>query len=514
MEIDDEEKERRNRVSRQRFGMIETNFNYEPKFEKYLLTEADCTDYFERQFFHVYRDRMAALLPEIESAAREDNIINDSSIRIEPLSNTDVDRPALIAGVIIKHMTNQPTVLKGFDEPGEDEEGNEDKAVLPLVDEEDGSLASDTDRLDLEDDQKQLVSLIGKIQHQTYTSGMVIGVWGRKRENSHFLVDRVIFPKLRPYLERPILDNDLYIILASGLSVTCSNLDIINGMASFSNALRHAPFHGNVARIVFAGDLSTTFCECEKCRKVSINNVMPLGTSLDPVKDPKILEVIEAIERNFTHYDIDLMPGANDPASLMLPQQPLPPAITERYVPEDKRQPEDNMAGAEEEEDDDADDDEEMKEVGDENVEVISPATNRHVNTVTNPYCFNVQGFQIHGTSGQNVEGILKRTVRGRSVMEVMEQILRLGHLVPTAPDSIDCYPYSTTSKTSDPFIFEQLPHVFFAGNQRHFSTKTVDFGNDRKVCLVSIPRHTETRSFVAVNLRTLNAFELSMRKE
>ena len=52
--------------------------------------------------------------------------------------------------------------------------------------------------------------------------------------------------------------------------------------------------------------------------------------------------------------------------------------------------------------------------------------------------------------------------------VELLESVLRWGHLAPTAPDTLSTYPFSD----GDPFIIDAAPHVLFAGNQPEFATK------------------------------------------
>ena len=52
--------------------------------------------------------------------------------------------------------------------------------------------------------------------------------------------------------------------------------------------------------------------------------------------------------------------------------------------------------------------------------------------------------------------------------VELLETVLKWGHLAPTAPDTLATYPFSE----SDPFILDAAPHVLFAGNQPEFATK------------------------------------------
>lgn len=84
-----------------------------------------------------------------------------------------------------------------------------------------------------------------------------------------------------------------------------------------------------------------------------------------------------------------------------------------------------------------------------------------------------------------------------------MEYTLECGHLAPTAPDSLGCFPYYKT----DPFIMPQDrgPHVYFAGSQQTYSCKTIEHQSGRSVVIISVPSFHSTQTAVMVNLRDLS---------
>ncbi len=72
----------------------------------------------------------------------------------------------------------------------------------------------------------------------------------------------------------------------------------------------------------------------------------------------------------------------------------------------------------------------------------------------------------------------------------------------------VRCYPFHDDE---DPFIIGEMPHIYFAGNQEKFETKLLVDDKERKICrLVSVPVFSKTHSIVLVNLRNLDAFEIS----
>jgi len=65
----------------------------------------------------------------------------------------------------------------------------------------------------------------------------------------------------------------------------------------------------------------------------------------------------------------------------------------------------------------------------------------------------------------------LGRLTRDNTAMDRMERTLKFGHLFPTVPETLDGFPFGTR----DPLIIEQMPHIYFCGNQPEFGIKMVD---------------------------------------
>jgi DNA polymerase delta subunit 2 len=91
-------------------------------------------------------------------------------------------------------------------------------------------------------------------------------------------------------------------------------------------------------------------------------------------------------------------------------------------------------------------------------------------NRVTNPHEFEVDGVQFLGTAGQNVDDVYKYSAM-EDRLDILENILKWGHLIPTAPDTLTAYPF----KDTDPFVLDNAPHVLFAGNQPELATRLVE---------------------------------------
>ena len=109
------------------------------------------------------------------------------------------------------------------------------------------------------------------------------------------------------------------------------------------------------------------------------------------------------------------------------------------------------------------------------------------------------------------------------SGLEVLEQCLRYRHMAPTCPDTLTCFPFNQ----SDPFVLEETPQVFFAGNQASFQTKVVygisfpfrfnlrnlfwDLGHDITARLICVPDFSLTSQAVLVSLSSLETHAICL---
>ncbi len=114
------------------------------------------------------------------------------------------------------------------------------------------------------------------------------------------------------------------------------------------------------------------------------------------------------------------------------------------------------------------------------------------------------------GTSGQPLNDIERHSINkaegGAGALERLHATLMWRHMAPTAPDSLGCYPV----KNFDPFILEDAPDVYFAGNQPGFSTRlleTEEGGRVRLVCLSSLSERGEA---AIIDLETLDCAPIS----
>lgn len=168
---------------------------------------------------------------------------------------------------------------------------------------------------------------------------------------------------------------------------------------------------------------------------------------------------------------VHLLPGEKDPASVAIPQQPIHFALLPRAGRFD--------------------------------------SLHRH----TNPAWLRIGGKKLLGTAGQNIDDIFKYVQQaddGR--LEMAARTLEWGHLAPTAPDTLWCYPF----KSTDPFVLKERPDVMFVGNQPKYASAVYRYDDDEaeensqenaqdKGCrVVLIPQFAKTKQVVLLNLASL----------
>jgi DNA polymerase delta subunit 2 len=178
----------------------------------------------------------------------------------------------------------------------------------------------------------------------------------------------------------------------------------------------------NIVRVVIAGN-SIRACAPKAQKNMSALTLRTIDTK-DMLTSLKLLDSI--LSEMSQSIDVDLMPGEFDPSNHMLPQQPFHHCMFPKS------------------------------------------AVNRTFNGVPNPYQFEIEGRLILGTSGQNIDDVMKYSDVSDPI-KCLENSLKWSHIAPTCPDTLPCYPYYN----EDPFIINQCPHVYFcAQNDAHFKTK------------------------------------------
>ena len=286
-------------------------------------------------------------------------------------------------------------------------------------------LEDETMRVKMEDPQ-------GKMKPGGLVNGVVAGVWGREAQGGKFAVKEVFFSGLKGEKEEGDLPkkDPISLCLMSGLQLggeggECLDaaqlaVDWLVGSAAVPEEQGEV---AHVGRLVIAGDsLSDLTREKEEQNKALYLTVGSAAGSIAAVRQLDDLLVQAALT-----MAVDLMPGPQDPATCVLPQQPLHRLM----FPQAGRLP--------------------------------------TLQSVTNPYAFVMAGRMIVVTSGQAVADILRNSELP-GPLEALEKCLIWGHLAPTTPDTLGLFPYSD----KDPHVLTSLPDIIIAGNQEQFLSKQV----------------------------------------
>ncbi|KGL81954.1 DNA polymerase delta subunit 2, partial [Tinamus guttatus] len=223
-------------------------------------------------------------------------------------------------------------------------------------------------------------------------------------------------------------------------------VDVVTGQLGAEGAQRCA---AQICRVVLAGNLlSRNTQNRDSINKAKYLTKKTQAASVEAMKmlDEILLQLSPLCPQ--TSVPVDVMPGEFDPTNYTLPQQPLHRCM----LP-------------------------------------LSSAYST-LQLVTNPYQADVDGVRFLGTSGQNVSDIFKYSSMD-DYLEILECTLRVGHLSPTAPDTLGCYPFYE----SDPFILSECPHVYFCGNTPRFQCKTVTGPAGQRVLLVAVPAFSATQT-------------------
>jgi len=179
---------------------------------------------------------------------------------------------------------------------------------------------------------------------------------------------------------------------------------------------------------------------------------------------------------------VHILPGGSDPAGVILPQQPFPPAMfgnAARYS-------------------------------------TFSCETNpTYLAVSTEPGPSVPKKSPVKRTllinSGQPLNDMFKYLPSPPNTrLSMLENTLVWRHMAPTAPDTLWCHPY----RDDDPFIIKQTPDIYVVGGQKTFGTRLVtgqkgvsngkDKSDSQRCRIVLVPSFASTGILVLVNLRTL----------
>jgi DNA polymerase delta subunit 2 len=313
-----------------------------------------------------------------------------------------------------------------------------------FIEDENGRLTVDTSHLDT--DWSDLVT------------GIVVGIRGVIKEDATLQALELFFPKASPF--KSILQfKDEYICFVSGLEIGKPNFNhtLFNTLTDYflGNFSDDDPVVGKIARLVILGDsifkpLAARTVDRRAVGESELKGFQEMSSSLKQL-DTLVSELSGM-------FPVDLVPGELDPTNASWPQQPLSPYLF----------PKSSYYGA--------------------------------LQSVPNPYEFELDGVSFLCTSGQNISALSQFLPPEKSEIQIMNLTLKAKHLVPNAPDALQCIPM----QQNDPFIIGKLPHCYLAGNTKEFRTAF----SDERVRLICVPKFSVSKSIVLVHRFSLEPFE------
>lgn len=448
---------------------------------------------FSQQYSHMYYARLCAL----KSTAEERLLALGASpgqrvtaeqyrrvLQLEPLaaSSEAVDLPAssmvYCVGTTFKVMPKSLRFLQEYTkelvrlDAGDEEEADADDAINDTdaiardpssVPSSGGSMVSATDALILEDESGR-VELCGPSAPPpaTIVTGVVIAVAGWLRTKGRFEVARYSTAAASPPVPRLMSARSTprYIAIISGLDMAAGG-SIPIGLDTMMDYLAgniDAALGAQIGRLIVGGCTASWTEELKMKQKIRLEpsdhaKLKLADASKDPNSAAKAMRQIDSVlEQLGATIEVDVMPGESDSTNCFLPQQPVHPILLRRST---------KLAS---------------------------------VRLDTNPFEFEVEAehTQFLLTSGQNVDDVCRQSTL--TPTQALEAFLDWGCLCPTAPNTLQCYPFSR----EDPFIIARRPHCVVACNQPAFSTSLHE--GVRCVC---VPSFAATGLMVLVDVNS-----------
>jgi len=388
---------------------------------------------YQKQYFHIYRQRLEALRERVVSTVHKELGSQANIKRLSDLDNIKIGTDVVVIGTLFKIQNLKPNILK---EVGEENAITNEEVVDKVVLDKH---IDETDELVLEDELQRarlhLTEIDTEFKVDQFVTGIVCGILGCmiKNESSDgggkFRVKKVFMPDYPSQIPRQKLTTDSQIAFISGIELSGSTSAECLGALELASSwiigeagdITDQEQNSKIIKLVIAGNSLSS-----DTRDKKVLSTAKYKTTGQEALSVNAVNVLDDILQEFSSgIDVDLMPGENDPANQIMPQQPLHCCLFPK-------------AGK-----------------------------FKTLKTVSNPYMFEVNGVTIIGTSGQNIEDIMKNS-NISDPLEALECLVHWSHLAPTCPDTLGCFPF----EGKDPFVLETLPHVLFVGNQAKFAQK------------------------------------------
>lgn len=395
-----------------------------------------------------------------------------------------------ILGTVYIEMPLKPNVLEDL---------GRDYSIPPPPPRE--KFYSNEDSVMLEDESGR-IKLVGEPLTSTrLVTGVIIAVLGMETAAGDFEIVDICYPDLAPFTEMNVssdktmdlddnsLPRDEYLAIVSGLSIggTPSADAHIQMIVEYLSGETGGPddqmLASQITRLIIAGN---SLCqvygdnddEDEENRPRKANSAAQPSFSTNPSV------VLSAYLHDLAStLPVHILPGANDPAGVILPQQPFPRAMFGKAAGFETFRCETNPVWL-------------RIECGGESEHVTANGASSSNSTSNSTPLIR----SVLATAGQPVLDMYQYLPTPPSThLSITCSTLKWRHMAPTAPDTLWCHPF----REKDPFVLQETPDLYVVGGMPEFGTELVGTPT-RKCRVVLVPSFSETGCLVLVNLRTL----------
>ncbi|PSN60656.1 DNA polymeras-like protein subunit delta-2 [Corynespora cassiicola Philippines] len=439
--------------------------------------------HYGQQYADMYFLRLAQLKKAVEERAEEAwsdfELGGEKAQYVDRVLDVRQGQLCWIVGTVYMEMGLKPNVL--------DDIVKEHWIAAPPHRE---TYISPKDEMMLEDESGRL-RVTGEVLNASHVTGCILAALGTEQADGTFQTIAIQYADLPRQPERWEHEDSLLTVakrpkpkrekagkvaIISGLAITGTDDDDVSLdlLVEYLTGELAGPTEqsqaSKISRLIIAGDslghsspiLSREDFTAKKSNKKHYGyDASSYNASPSERFDRLLTEILPTIP-------ITLLPGAQDPANVALPQQPLHPAL----LPHSRQYA---------------------------NPPAETDQTLHGLDSVTNPWEGEIEGWRVLGTGGQTVEDLL-RYVEDVQAIDAMEMMLRWRCIAPTAPDTLWCYPF----QDNDPLLLRNCPHIYFAGNQKEFKKSVIEGPQGQRVLLVSVPKFKETGEIVVVDFETM----------
>ncbi|XP_011631379.1 DNA polymerase delta subunit 2-like [Pogonomyrmex barbatus] len=380
-------------------------------------------------------------------------------VEVSHLALESPEKSCILIGVLYKDQKLKPSLLRDLSKE------------LQLEVQPSNNYASNDDKLFLEDETLRIRLVGNHMNIQEIVTGLVCAVLGHELENGTFWVEDWCFPGYCPKScnSSDSLIEDGKILLVSGLELVNNtnefSLDLlsewITGMVGCANAQEEEAV---ITRMIIAGN---SIRGSAKIYSYKGYHEIKSHDQLKIKEDIIAMHKLDIFLSNILHCCcVVLMPGEFDPTcNYSMPQQPFHPCTLQKS------------------------------------------SRFKSMHGATNPWIGNIGGRIVAGSCGGPIMDIMKIAGLSQlSPLDWLERTLIWRHYAPTGPDTLPVYPFFK----NDPFVINECPDIYFAGNMDEYNTKLITADDGHATRLICIPKFSETKTAVLVNLRDLTTQPIS----